>query len=169
MRITRRIIAGGAAGTVVAGAAIAAAVALSGPVSASTPSATPSPSTSSSTGAASHHPHRGKIRGELGKNFLHTDTVTLDKDGKPQTIEAISGTVTDVSATSITVKASDGVSMTFAVTADTKVGSFDASATPKVAKAAISDVTQNSSVVVGGKVPGTAPTSIDAGRILLKK
>ena len=53
---------------------------------------------------------------------LHATWVTEGASG-PVTHEAIRGEVTAASATSITVKAKDGVSMTFAVTADTRVRS----------------------------------------------
>ncbi|HET7801875.1 MAG TPA: hypothetical protein VFL38_15740 [Humibacillus xanthopallidus] len=51
---------------------------------------------------------------------LHATWATESRQG-PVTHQAIRGDVTAVSATSITVKAKDGVSMTFAVTADTTV------------------------------------------------
>jgi hypothetical protein len=171
MSTTARIVAGSAAGTVLIGGAVAAIVALSGPASASAPSASPTPSgsSSSSTTTTKKHPRLSELRGDLRKNFLHTDTVILNKDGKPETVEAISGSVTAVSATSITVKASDGVSMTFTVDGSTKVDTYSATATPKLAKATIADVGENASVVVGGKADGTSPASIAAGRILIKK
>jgi hypothetical protein len=171
MSTTARIIAGSAVGTVLVGGAFAAIVALSGPASASTPSASPSPSSSSSSGATTtkKHPRLSELRGDIRKNFLHTDTVILNKDGQPETVEAISGSVTAVSATSITVKASDGVSMTFTVDGSTMVGTYSATATPKLATATIADVSENANVIVGGKADGTSPTSIDAGRILIKK
>jgi hypothetical protein len=62
--------------------------------------------------------HRG-LRARLLR-ALHATWVTEGKQG-PVTHQAIRGDVTAVSATSITVKAKDGVSMTFAVTSDTKV------------------------------------------------
>ena len=52
---------------------------------------------------------------------LHAEWVTLGKDGKPVTHQAIRGDVTAVSATSITVKSKDGVSLTFTIASDTKV------------------------------------------------
>ena len=51
---------------------------------------------------------------------LHATWVTAGAQG-PVTHQAIRGDVTAVSATAITVKAEDGVSMTFAVSADTRV------------------------------------------------
>jgi len=51
---------------------------------------------------------------------LHGTWVTLGKTG-PVTHQAIRGDVTAVSATSVTVKAKDGFSLTFAVAGDTRV------------------------------------------------
>ena len=55
------------------------------------------------------------------KDFQHAEWVTKGDGNTYVTHEAILGEVTAVSATSITVKSTDGTSMTFAVTADTKV------------------------------------------------
>ena len=83
-----------------------------------------STSPSSSTSAATPD-HAGRLLGRhplarLG-NLLHGQWVTKNKDGKVVTHDAIHGSVTAVSATSITVKASDGVSQTYVVNSDTKV------------------------------------------------
>ena len=51
---------------------------------------------------------------------LHATWVTTGQQG-PVTHQAIRGDVTAVSATSITVRAKDGFTLTFAVTADTKI------------------------------------------------
>lgn len=51
---------------------------------------------------------------------LHATWVTEGKSG-PVTHQAVRGEVTAVSATSVTVKARDGFSLTYAVTGDTKV------------------------------------------------
>lgn len=51
---------------------------------------------------------------------LHATWVTEGKNG-PVTHQAVRGEVTAVSATSVTVKARDGFSLTYAVTGDTKV------------------------------------------------
>jgi hypothetical protein len=53
--------------------------------------------------------------------LAHVTWVAADKDGKFVTHDAIHGTVTAVSSTSVTVKAGDGVSQTYVVTTDTKV------------------------------------------------
>ena len=65
--------------------------------------------------------HRPKL-GALGR-ALHGQWVTRDRDDADAfvTHNAIRGAVTAVSATSITVKAADGFSQTYAVTGTTKV------------------------------------------------
>ena len=68
--------------------------------------------------------HRGAERGErggFGKGVQHAQWVAKDKAGAFVTHDAITGEVTAASATSVTVKAEDGVSLTFAVTADTTI------------------------------------------------
>ncbi|WP_323097226.1 hypothetical protein [Intrasporangium sp. YIM S08009] len=75
------------------------------------------------TGTAADNPlgagdHRG-LRARLLR-ALHATWVTEGKAG-PVTHQAIRGEVTAASGTSVTVKAKDGVSMTFSVTGDTRV------------------------------------------------
>jgi len=94
----------------------------------------------SSSGSGSHagqlgHGH-GKAR--LLKRLQHAEIVTKNAKGFV-THELIKGTVTDVSATSITVQAADKTSETFTVNGDTKVrvrsgGKGSASSIDKVAK-----------------------------------
>jgi hypothetical protein len=86
---------------------------------------TTSPSSSPSSGQT--HPN-GKHRGLRHRALLrlrtlqHAEWVTRDPNtNKDVTHEAVLGTVTSVSATSITVKAADGYTLTFAVNSDTKV------------------------------------------------
>jgi hypothetical protein len=63
--------------------------------------------------------HRALLR---LRTLQHAEWVTRDpKTNKDVTHEAVLGTVTSVSATSITVKAADGYTLTFAVNSDTKV------------------------------------------------
>jgi hypothetical protein len=68
-------------------------------------------------------PGRGMhgMRGGLMGEALHSEAVVKAEDGTITTVRQIRGTVTAVSGTSITVKAEDGYSSTFAVTADTEV------------------------------------------------
>ena len=96
------------------------ALAVTGSDSSSTP-AKPG-SSSSSTAKHDHHGKNGK-KGKKGmlRRLEHGQFVTRGKDGKTVTHDLIRGTVTSVSATSITVQAKDKKSETFAVTKDTKV------------------------------------------------
>ena len=82
------------------------------------------------------------------KDFQHAEWVTKGDGSTYVTHEAILGEVTAVSATSITVKSTDGTSMTFAVTADTKVHQRQkgSTTTPTIA-----DVKTGQTVLVGGE------------------
>jgi hypothetical protein len=82
------------------------------------------------------------------KDFQHAEWVTKGDNNTYVTHEAILGQVTAVSSTSVTVKSTDGTSMTFAVTADTKVHQRQAkgsTTTPTIA-----DVKTGQAVLVGG-------------------
>jgi len=111
------------------GGAVAAAIVGAGTASvALTGSDTPSPSTTSTSAAAPGEQGRGPLArhgkhplARLGKHVLHGQWVVKNKDGDVVTRDEIHGSVTAVSATSITVKAEDGVSQTYAITSDTKV------------------------------------------------
>ncbi len=63
------------------------------------------------------HGMRGGPMGEA----LHGEFVVKAVDGTISTVRQVQGTVTAVSDTSITVKAEDGYTATFAVNADTEV------------------------------------------------
>ena len=83
------------------------------------------------------------------KDFQHAEWVTKGDNNTYVTHEAILGQVTAVSSTSVTVKSTDGTSMTFAVTADTKVHQRQAkgsTTTPTIA-----DVKTGQTVLVGGE------------------
>jgi uncharacterized NAD(P)/FAD-binding protein YdhS len=83
-----------------------------------TPAATGSTSTGTGTG---HSTKSGKHHDRLLR-AEHAQWVTRDKKTNTDvTHDEIRGTVTAVSASSITVKATDGVSDTFAVSSTTKV------------------------------------------------
>ena len=106
----KKVVIAGSAAAVVLGAGTAALAASSS----SAPS--PSPSAGSSKPSApANGKHAGKARNEL-KRALHATWVT--RDGKSSTSyvthDAIRGQVTAVSSTSITVKAADNVSQTYA-------------------------------------------------------
>lgn len=81
------------------------------------------------------------------KNALHGEFVTKDDSGKFVTHELYRGDVTAVSATSISVHAADGASMTYTVNADSKVF---IRGDGKPHQGAISDVKVGDQVVVTG-------------------
>lgn len=95
------------------------------------------------------------------KKVQHGEWVTQDKAGAFVTREAIRGQVSAVSATSITVKAKDGVSLTFAVAADTKVRvrANGAGASKKAAAAKITDVKTGQQAMVAGTGKGSLAAS----------
>lgn len=103
------------------------------------------------------HGMRGGPRGEA----LHGELVVKAADGTISTVRQIQGTVTEVNASSITVKAEDGYTATFAVTADTEVhvGLPDRSADPATDTDAITDVKVGDVARVHGTVSGTTATA----------
>jgi len=122
----------------------------------SSPSATAGSSPSASAGK--HH------AGKAMRHALHGQWVTQDKDTKSfVTHDAIRGTVTAVSPSSITVRSLDKKSETFAVTKDTKVR---IRANGKGAKGTITQVhTGDQAIVLGtGTSTLTARGILDAGR-----
>jgi hypothetical protein len=92
---------------------------------------TDSPSASPSSGAPDRpKPGRpghgglfghGRLGAGVGQNVLHGEFVVKDKDGKVTTMVAQHGSVTAVSATSISLKSDDGFTGTYAVNNDTRV------------------------------------------------
>ncbi len=117
------VIAGtGAAIVLGAGTAALAASGSSGSPSAS-PSATATANSSKAPGAAAGKAGQAKRRPglNLARRALHATWVTRNGTSGFVTHDAIRGQVTAVSAGSITVKAADDVSQTYAVTGDTKV------------------------------------------------
>jgi hypothetical protein len=134
-----------------------AAVATSG---SSTTSGAPVPS---STNAPKDHA-AAKDRGAKAlKHALHAQWVTKGKDNKFVTHDAIRGTVSAVSATSITVLAEDKKSQTFTVNAATKVR---VRANGKGAAATIGQVRSgDKALVIGtGTTTLTATGIVDAGK-----
>jgi len=103
-------------------------------------------------------PARGALGKALGRG-VHGTFVTRDPNNAGSFVQhdAIRGEVTDVSATSITVKAADGVSMTFVIDASTKVKVRGGSS--------IADVHDNDRVAVAGTGTSTltAKHIIDVG------
>jgi hypothetical protein len=155
-------IAAGAGAVLIGGGAAAVAAAASADTSGSGTATSPtaSPSGGASAPAKPGHPGRGlRLGGALGR-FEHAEWVS--KDGTANvTHDAIHGTVTSVSATSVSVKASDGYRLTFAVDADTKVRVRDTSSTgQRVGKAStISDVKTGDNVLVSGVKSGSTVTA----------
>lgn len=107
------------------------------------------------------------------RRALHAQWVTLGKDGKSfVTHDAIRGTVTAVSPTSITVQSLDKTSETFTVSSATKVrmGSIERPAKgtkrAKPTKAAITQVhAGDRAIVIGtGTTALTATGILDAGK-----
>lgn len=128
MMLSRKVaaIVGGVAAVAVIGTAgVAAATA------APSPSGSPSPSASASASPSDPAPgkrERGDKRGRLGHAFrgLHGEWVVKGEDGAFVTMVGAHGEVTAVGASSITIKAEDGFTATFAVNADTRVRGRDA-------------------------------------------
>jgi hypothetical protein len=116
------------------------------------PTPTPSPSTTAPPGKAGRADKGGRVAAKqiLGKvkDFQHAEWVTKGEGNTYVTHEAILGEVTAVSSTSITVKSADGTSMTFTVTADTKVHQRQkgSTTTPTIA-----DIRTGQTVLVGGE------------------
>ncbi len=96
--------------------------------------------------------HAGK--GRLLKHLQHAEIVTKNAKGFV-THELIRGTVTDVSATSITVQSADKTSETFTVNGDTKVRVRSGG---KGAASSISKVAKGDQVFVAG-VGASTPTA----------
>ena len=143
----KQIMIAGSAAAVVLGAGTAALAA-----SGSSSSSSPAPSASAAATPAKAH----KAKNELRRS-LHATWVTRGKGGFV-THQAIRGSVTAVSASSITVRATDKVSQTYVIGSATKVHSRAAG---KGATAPISDVHTGDKVLV----VGTGTTSRTATQI----
>ena len=142
-------------------------------------SATPSPSTSSSAPGSDTAPGiagqrgpgdgmrdgRGGMHGMRGGPMgeaLHGELVVKAADGTISTVRQIQGTVTAVTSTSITVKAEDGYTATFAVNADTEVHTGLPSrdrGTAEPATQSIADVSVGDVARVHGTVSGDTATA----------
>ena len=147
----RKILVGGATAAVILGAGTAA-LATTG-----TTSGTPSPSTSST----STHAKTGKGKHSPLRRAAHAEITVKTKKGYV-TRDLIRGTVTAVSATSITVQAGDKVTETFVVGKDTKVMARTGTKGAKPAASSISLVVKGKHVVVSG----TGSTTLTAKRIV---
>jgi hypothetical protein len=118
MILTRKI-ALGVAGVVAAGV-----LGTAGVAAATSSDSAPAPSASaapSSSAPSSDHPRAKRAKRALIGRGMHGEWVVKGKDGKPVTLETIRGTVSAVSSSSVTVKAEDGFTATFATNSDTKV------------------------------------------------
>lgn len=154
----KKIVIAGAAAAAILGAGTAA-LAVSG--SSSNPSS-PAASSSQAPGKSAQAPGRqGKLRPglNLARRALHATWVTRDGSSGFVTHDAIRGQVTAVSAGSITVKAADDVSQTYAVTGDTKV---HLRADGKGKAGSIGEVKTGDRVIV----LGTGTTSLTATQVL---
>ena len=87
---------------------------------------------------------------------VHGVMVAQDSSGAFVTIQSVHGTVSAVSATSITVKAADGFTATFAINADTRVHAKDATGS-------ITGIVVGDEVMVMGTGSGTALTAVHIG------
>lgn len=114
----------------------------------------PAPGTDgNSDGKADGKADRKGLRARLLR-ALHATWVTESKNG-PVTHQAVRGEVTAVSATSVTVKARDGFSLTYTLTGDTKVR---ARSNGKGSGSAIGSVKVGDKALVLG-VGATSPTA----------
>jgi len=151
----KKIVIAGSAAAVILGAGTAA-LAASGSSS--------SPTAGSSTSAKAPGNANGKAahaKRDVLRRALHATWVTRDGKGSSTfvTHDAIRGEVTAVSASSITVKAADNVSQTYAVTSSTKVR---VRADGKGKAGSISEVKTGDTVLVAG----TGTSSLTATRVL---
>jgi len=158
----------------VAGAVTAAIVGAGGAALAASGSDSPSPSPAASASAdtnngsapklAKNRAQNKKLGAELHKSAhleraVHAQWVSRGKDNTFITHDAIRGQVSAVSATSISVKAADGLTQTYSVSSDTAVR---VRTDGKGAKGQISQVKTGDAVLV----TGTGTTSLKAEHIL---
>ncbi|SOD73291.1 hypothetical protein SAMN05892883_2583 [Jatrophihabitans sp. GAS493] len=125
-------------------------------------SPTPSPASRPSSAAKHHTAARENVGRALTKlrSVQHAQWVTEDSKTKATvTHDAIRGSVTAVSPTSISVKSLDGVSQTYRVASSTKVHTKGQT---KGATGSISAVKSGDSVVV----LGTGTSSLTAARVV---
>ncbi len=137
--------------------------------------ASPSPSTGTSTapdGREFGSMHEGMgMRGGMGRHGgmhgdrlgqpVHGESVVKKDDGSFVTVRDIRGSVTAVSATSITVKAEDGFTSTFAVDGDTDVRTGLPTRGSGSATGSISDVKVGDIAHVRGTVDGSSATATE--------
>jgi siroheme synthase len=147
----------------IAGVAAAAVVGTAGVAAATAPDPSPAPTAPSARDSGSAAPGRAaerreKIRHRLLGRGMHGEWVVKGKDGKPVTVASVRGEVTAVSATSITFKAEDGFTATYAITADTKVRGQDVD---KITDVEVGDK--------GGAVGTRSGSTLTARAVLVRK
>jgi hypothetical protein len=161
MILSKRValaIAGVAAAAVVGTAGVAAATAPdpSGPAPSGSPSASaPDPGTRA---AGRADERRAKLKHRALGRGLHGEFVVKGKDGAYVTLVSVRGEVTAVSATSVTFKAEDGFTATYAVNSDTKVRGQDVD---KIADVKVGDR--------GGAVGTKSGSTLTARAVLVRK
>jgi hypothetical protein len=155
MILTRKL-ALGVAGVVAAGV-----LGTAGVAAATSEPGTPTPAASSAPGnpspTAKTPTKKHKARAALARG-MHGEWVVKGKDGKPVTLVTVRGQVTAAGPASVTVKAEDGFTATFAVTADTKVRGAEAKS--------MADVKVGAKGAVVGVKSGNATT---ARTVLVRK
>lgn len=115
--------------------------------------ASPAKATTRAGHAGRRAVHKAKRRAPL-RHALHATWVTKNgKTGKVVTHDAIRGTASAISATSITVTAADKVAQTYAITSKTHVRVFDAT-THKPVQTSISSIRSGQRVRVVGTGTG---------------
>lgn len=152
------------AGLLLGGGVAAGALAASGALASAT-SATPSPTASSGATKApgdggpgfGHHRHGGTgpglpMRGGLGR-VLHGEVVVATDGGGTQTVLVQHGSVTAKTSDTVTVKSTDGFTVTWKVTADTRIRA-GAPTSPGAGSGTLADVATGAAVMVWG--PKTA-------------
>ena len=87
------------------------------------------------------------------RQLLHGERVVKDNDGTIITVDIQRGTVTAVSASSMTVRSSDGTTWTWTLNGNTKVRGAD------LKKEAVSSIKVGNTVAVGGQRTGDTRTA----------
>jgi len=111
------------------------------------PDADPSPSAS----AKPHRDKRPRLRRELAQHVEHGEVVVQTKDGD-KTVDVQRGTITAITASSITVKSADGFSQTWAFGTKLRVVAHQK-------KAQVSDVKNGIQIGVAGVKNGSTVTA----------
>ena len=110
---------------------------------------TPAEATSPSAGASADRPRLG--RAWLRRHTLHGEVVVETKDG-PRTVDVQRGTVTAIDARTMTVKSTDGFTLTWTLGGDLKVFEHRTAVLPSAVKV-------GTEVGVAGVKDGTTTTA----------